>query len=232
MTGESIPYSLIGDNLVMSLFLLNLLAMAYVFLMNGSSILERTKSMFYYGKQSNPYNDRTHITRICNFLLYWQTVFYGSITLFGYMQYGNPAGMDHTAAYTHLLQYALLLVIALILKSGVTHLCNTTLFGENVAKEWDQSYFFTIKLLGFILFPIVVCCMFVKGFPKSYYTIYIIFVTLLYLAVIISRSIKIIFAKKCNYLDIFLYLCALELLPMAFLWKTIHIPNAFLIIKF
>ena len=211
----------------MLLFVANLLAMAYVFLMNGNSIIETTKSMFYYGKQSNPYNDRTHITRICNILLYWQTVFYSSITLFGYMQYKELAGIDNTTAYHILPKYALLLTAALLLKSSITHLCNRVLFGKLQAQEWDQSYFFTIKLLGFLLFPIVVCTIFVKGFPKSYYTIYIIFVTLLYLLTIISRLIKIIFTKNRNYLDIFLYLCALEFLPLVVLWKIAHEPSIF-----
>ena len=227
MTGETVPYSLINDNIIMLLFVANLLTMAYVFLMNGTSILETAKSMFYYGKQSNPYNDRTHITRICNILLYWQTLFYSSITLFGYMQYNKLAGINSATAYRVLPQYALLLTAALLLKGGITHVCNSILFGRQPAQEWNQSYFFTMKLLGFLLFPIVVCAIFVKGFPKTYYTIYITFATLLYLLTTISRLIKIIFAKNRNYLDIFLYLCALEFLPIVVLWKIAHEPSIF-----
>ena len=227
MTGETVPYSLINDNIIMLLFVANLLTMAYVFLMNGTSIVETAKSMFYYGKQSNPYNDRTHITRICNILLYWQTLFYSSITLFGYMQYKELAGIDSATAYRVLPQYALLLTAALLLKGGITHICNSVLFGKQQAQDWNQSYFFTIKLLGFLLFPIVVCAIFVKGFPKTYYTIYITFATLLYLLTTISRLIKIIFAKNRNYLDIFLYLCALEFLPIVVLWKIAHEPSIF-----
>ena len=231
MTGAPIPYCLINDNIVMLLFVTNLLAMAYVFLMNGSNILERAKSMFYYGKQSNPYNDRTHITRICNILLYWQAIFYGSITLFGYMQYNELAGIGNRAAYTSLACYAIMLTMALLLKGVFDFLCNSTLFGQQQAQEWNQSFFFTIKMLGFLLFPAVICAVFLEDFPKTYYTIYIIIVTLLYLVTIFTRLLKIIFAKKRNYLDIFLYLCALEILPLAILWKIAHEPSFFLTIK-
>lgn len=232
MTGEAAPYSLINDNLIMSLFLLNILSIGYVFLMNGSSLLEQAKNLLYYSKKTTPYNDRTHITRICNILLYWQTLFYSSITIFGYMQYNKPDGMNYTMAYSHLICYFLLFTVALTLKVAISYLCNSTLFGKQAAQDWNQSFFFTIKTLGFILFPIVVCCLLVKGFPKSYYTIYMIFATIFYLFAIITGSIKIIFAKKRNYLDIFLYLCALELLPMAVLWRIIHESTIFLIIKF
>ncbi len=231
MIGEYAPYSLVGDNIVMSLFVFNLLAMAYVFLMNGSNILERAKSIFYHGKQSNPYNDRTHITGICNALLYWQTIFYGSITIFGYTLYGNTVGTENCTAYTTLATYSALLAAALLLKCGITDICNRTIYGSNIATEWNRSFFFTTKMAGFLLFPIVLCTIFIKGFPKHYYTIYIIFATAMYFIMVIGSALKIIFAKKRNYLDIFLYLCALEFLPMAILWRIIHEASAFIIIK-
>lgn len=211
--------------------MLNIVGMAYVFLMNGSSILERAKSMFYHGKQSNPYTDRTHITKICNLLLYLQTIFYCSIIAFGYMQYGTQYATGATP-YIILSAFYLTFTVALIAKTLLYEACNITLFSAEAAHEWRQSYFFTVKLGGFILFPLVICIIFIRDFPKLYYTIYLIFATLLYTAVVIISAIKIIFKKKCYYLDIFLYLCALELLPMAILWRTLHIINAFLIIKF
>ena len=231
MMGEAAPYSLVGDNIIMSLFVLNLLAMAYVFLMNGHNILERAKSIFYYGKQSKPYNSRTHITGICDTLLYLQTIFYGSITIFGQTLYSNADGIKSSTAYTALATYAVTLVVAVLLKAVVTDVCNRTIYGKEAACEWSRSFFFTIKLLGFLLTPAVICTIFIKDLPEQYYTIYIIFATLIYLIVVISNSLKNIFSKKSYYLDIFLYLCALELLPMAILWKTIHSTNVFLIIK-
>ena len=231
MTGGAVTYNLLTDNTMQLLFVLNIVGMAYVFLMNGSSIAERAKSIFYYGKQSNPFNDRTHITKICNMLLYLQTIFYCSIVAFAYMQYSTPFIVGATP-HIVFAAFFLLFTIALLLKRVIYDACNLTLFSGTVAQEWRHSYFFTIKLIGFLLLPLVVCVIFVRDFSKLYYTIYLIFAMLIYIAVVISTAIKIIFKKKCNYLDIFLYLCALELLPMAILWRTLHLTNAFLIIKF
>lgn len=231
MTDGAVTYNLLTDNTMQLLFVLNIVGMAYVFLMNGSSIAERAKSIFYYGKQSNPFNDRTHITKICNMLLYLQTIFYCSIVAFAYMQYSTPFIVGATP-HIVFAAFFLLFTIALLLKRVIYDACNLTLFSNTVAQEWRHSYFFTIKLTGFLLLPLVVCVIFVRDFSKLYYTIYLIFAMLIYIAVVISTAIKIIFKKKCNYLDIFLYLCALELLPMAILWRTLHLTNAFLIIKF
>lgn len=229
-TGEAVPYNLLNDNIVMLLFVLNLVGMAYVFLMNGSSIVERAKSMFYHGKQSLPYTDRSHITKLCNLFLYLQTIFYCSIVTFGHIQYYTPFTVGITPRIT-LAAFGLLFATALFVKRLLYDACNITLFSSAIAREWLLSYFFTIKLAGFILLPLVVCIIFVKEFPNIYYTIYLIFATLVFAFVVICNAIKIIFKKKCRYLDIFLYLCALELLPMAILWRALHAINAFLITK-
>ena len=230
MTGIPAPYNMVNDNILMLLFVLNLIGMAYVFIMNGGSLTERIKSMFYYGKSSNPFNDRTHITGICNTLLYWQTRFYCAILTLGYMQYGQVATSEKEAQTTFFILTAIF-AIFLLLKRVIYDACNLILFGHQQAQEWRQSYFFTIKLIGFMLFPLVSCILFVKGFNKEYFTTYIIFVTLAHLFTFISNSIKIIFHKKRNYLDIILYLCALEFLPMAILWRLIGRLGVFLTIK-
>ena len=167
---EAIPYNLLNDNAIMSLFVLNLVGMAYVFLMNGSSIVERAKSMFYHGKQSNPYNDRTHITKLCNLLLYLQTTFYCSIIAFGGIQY-TTAFARGTTPHILLAALCLLVAAALLVKRVLYHICNITLFSAAAAREWNESYFFTIKLTGFILLPLAICVIFVKGFSITYYTI-------------------------------------------------------------
>ena len=79
MTGELAPYSMTNDNIIQLLLILNLVGIAYALLMNGAGILERIKCIFYYENKSTPYNDRTHITRICNTLMYFQFIFYSTI---------------------------------------------------------------------------------------------------------------------------------------------------------
>lgn len=231
MTGESIPYCMVNDNVLMSLFVFTLIGMAYVFIMNGGSIVERVKAMFYYGKQqSNPYNDRTHIAGICNMLLYWQVVFYASILSLKYIQHGNRLFIG-AEPYMVFITLAILFALLLPVKWLMFELCNRILFSNSAAQEWRYSYFFTIKLIGFLLFPLVVCSVFIKSFSMAYFMVYIIFAMLVYIYTFTRNCIKIIFSKKHIYLDIFLYLCALELLPMAILWRIIHQINVYLTIK-
>ena len=83
MTDTLAPYSMTNDNIVLSLLIFNLVGISYVLLMNGANIFERTKCIFYYENKSNPYNDRTNITKICNMMMDFQTIFYATVITAG-----------------------------------------------------------------------------------------------------------------------------------------------------
>ena len=90
MTNELAPYCMTNDNVVMMIFVMNIIGIAYALLMNGTGIIERLKCIFYYESKSTPYNSRTHITRICNALMYVQTLYYSSIIASEYILRNTP----------------------------------------------------------------------------------------------------------------------------------------------
>ena len=126
---------------------------------------------------------------------------------------------------------AALLTAFILVKRGIHYTVNSILFSNSIAGEWDSFYSFTIKLWGFLLTPAVLSILFVPQIPLRFVEIYSILTLVAYLYTIINGLNKIIFAKKCIYVDIFLYLCALEFLPMAMVWKTIQQLNDFVTIK-
>ena len=230
MTGATAPYNMVNDNIIMLLFIMNIIGISYVFLMNGASILERIKCIFYYESKSTPFNDRTHITKICNLFLYAQTVFYSVIVTIGYLQESKGLVLENGTLKAFLI-FASLFSAVLLLKKACYAIVNNIMFTKAVAQEWNNLYFFTIKLLGFALTPAVAIILFMPGISFIYVEIYLIFVTIAYLYTIFRGLINIIFPKKRNYLDIFLYLCTLEFLPMAMVWKSVLQLNEFITIK-
>ena len=229
MTGATAPYNMVNDNTIMLLFALNIVGVSYVFLMNGASILERIKCIFYYESKATPFNDRTHITRICNLLLYAQTVFYLIIVTIGYLQHCRLL-IDGKALPSLGIFAALYSAVILLKKAGYA-IVNNIMFTKAVAQEWDNLYFFTIKLTGFALAPAVTAILFIPGLSFIYVEIYLTIVLIAYLYTVFRGLINIIFTKKRNYLDIFLYLCALEFLPIAMVWKSVLQLNEFITIK-
>lgn len=231
MTSVPVPYFFGNDNVVLSFFLLNLLGIAYVFVLNGNGILQRLKNMFYYTSNSKPYNNQTHINRLCNCILYMQFVLFLSVLSFAKLQYDYGL-LYIERSYLFFVVYAIFFLSFFGVKRMVYSIVNHVLFTSRQEKEWHDSYFFTIQLAGFLLFPLVSFVLFV---PQLSYTIYFSYITitvLICLLMLIRCGKRIIFFQRYGFVEIILYLCTLEILPMAVLVKAIHELNEFLMIKF
>ena len=230
MTDTLAPYNMTNDNGILLLLILNLVSISYVILMNGVNIFERTKCIFYYENKTLPYNDRTHITKICNLMMDFQFVFYATILSTAILG-RHFHNITNENAIIMIFTLAALLTAFILVKRGIHYTVNSILFSNSIAGEWGSFYSFTIKLWGFLLTPAVLSILFVPQIPLRFVEIYSILTLVAYLYTIINGLNKIIFAKKCIYVDIFLYLCALEFLPMAMVWKTILQLSDFITIK-
>ncbi len=230
MTEATAPYNILNDNIIMSLFIMNIIGISYVFLMNGASILERIKCIFYYENKSTPFNDRTHITKVCNFILYAQTTFYSAIITGSYIrECGHLDAKGHETLF--LGAYALFVAAFVLFKRIAFDMANYILFSKKEAEEWRDLFLFTIKVIGFALTPAVIAILFIPGIDFKYVGFYTFLTLLVHIYTITSSLIRIIFNKKRNYLDIFLYLCALEFLPLALGWKLVLQLNEFITTK-
>ena len=230
MTEALAPYCMTNDNIIMMLLVLNLVGIPYVLLMNGANILERAKCIFYYENKSTPYNDRTHITKICNLLMNFQTIFFATIVTAGYID-GNCFNITRENSITLLGTLAALFTVVFLIKRGVNSVINNILFSKGTSEEWNSFYLFATKLWGFTLAPAALAILFIPAIPLKYVEYYSILTLVAYICTLIKGVHKIIFAKKCIYVDIFLYLCALEFLPIAMVWKTILQLSDFITIK-
>lgn len=230
MTRTLAPYCMTNDNIILLLLILNLVGISYVLLMNGANIFERTKCIFYYENKSTPYNDRTHITRICNLLMDFQTIFYASIITAGIVD-EHIFNIVKENSMPTIGTLAAIFILFLLIKKGLFSIVNNILFSKSISEEWNSFYFFTTKLWGFTLAPAALTILFMPAISLKYVEFYSILTLIAYLFTIIRGAKNIIFAKKCIYVDIFLYLCALEFLPIALVWRTIQQLGNYITIK-
>ncbi len=226
MTGTPIPYFFGNDNLLLALFLMNLLGISYVFILNGDSIFQRIKSLFYYSRNSKPYNNQTHINCFCNVILYLQVVLFYSVIAFARLKYEHGI-VDTSKSYLLWGIYMPIFALAIFAKRLIYDVVNAILFTPQQKREWRISYFFTIQLSGFMLFPLVLAMLIVPHVPYNVYLVYLTATALICLLMLINRCRKLIFMQKNGFLDIILYLCMLEILPIAVLVKAINELNDF-----
>ena len=230
MTNAPVPYNMTNDNTIMLLFILNIIGISYVILMNGTSIIERAKALFYYQRSSTPFNDRTHITKICNALMHAQTILYLTIITIAELQKSTILKLAENAIiYT--VGFALFYLAVILAKRGIYDLVNNILFTKKESQEWTNTYFFTMKLLGFALTPATISLLFIPEINIKSVNFYLLLTLIAYICTIITGLLRIIFTKNRNYLEIFLYLCALEFLPIAMAWKSVLQLSEFITIK-
>lgn len=229
MTSTPVPYNITNDNVIMLLFIVNIIGMAYVLMMNGTSIMERAKGIFYYQRNSTPFNDRTHITKICNALMYAQTIFYLTIITLAELQKGGLMLSGNALIYTG--AFAIFFILVLLAKKWTYDLVNNILYTKKEAEEFREIYFFTIKILGFVLAPAAIALLFIPALSVNSVNFYLLLTLAAYIYTIINGLFRIIFTKKGNYLEIFLYLCTLEFLPIAMVWKSVLQLSEFITIK-
>lgn len=224
------PYNIANDNAVMLLFILNLVGIAFVFIMHGTNIMERIKYVFYYGSNQTPFNDRTNISGLSNTLLHTQTILYSTIITIEFLKEKGLGNFDN-GSLPYLIAFILLFTTVILAKYASYYIVNSILFTRQAVKELQYIYMFTIKLLGFALAPAIISILFIPSISFTCVKVYLLLVLIAYLYMVISNMIKIIFARNINILDIFLYLCTLEILPILFVWNFILQVNEFITIK-
>lgn len=231
MSGTAVPYSIGCDNFILSLFIASLLGGAYVLLRDGAGIMERLKKMFYYKGQAIPYNSRAGVSNTGSNILYALFICYSTIIILGYLQQHHKL-QEFDNSYIPFAVFAVISILFLIAKGITYEFVNRVLFSDEQAREWRESYFFTLQLFSFALLPLVTAIILIPSLNNIIFNGYLLIIGIIYVLMLFIRCFNIIFNEKSYFLDIFLYLCAIELMPLGLMWYIIHQTYLFLIIKF
>ena len=114
----------------------------------------------------------------------------------------------------------LLLIGLYVVKQAVFWLVNWTFFGSQHAVLWHSSYSNWLVLLGI---PFYLCALLSVFMDWSANVVVGIVVILFVLAesALFFRAFHIFFGKKYGVLQLFVYLCTLELMPLLFIGKAL-----------
>lgn len=221
MTGLPIPYCMNSDNLILSLFMLDMLGYAYLLPVDGGNIAERMKNMFYYTGNSTPYKNSVKISLTGSVILYAQTIFHCAVITMGILLQRGEHDIC-SAPHTAFAICAAACTLFLPAKRIVYDFVNNVLFGAKQAEQWRSSYFFTIQITGTALWPLAAATILAPAVHPVILYGFLIAMLVIYFAMLSMRCFNIIFTGKHCYLDIFLYLCAIELLPLGLAWRSIQ----------
>lgn len=229
--GDPIPYSVRGDDLI-TLLLLTSFVLAVVAYSNVRGFIMRQAKKFFY----TPHDGATTVTetatevRFQGFIVFLSSLMIATLFYFYSLHYYGDSYILHSQYYLILIFWVIILFYFL-LKGLLYFVVNRVFFESKKNEQWAKSVLFIIAMEGILLFPAVIMAPYF-GLPIQSVGIYFAIVLVFIKILTFYKCFVIFFRQNVFGLQIILYLCALEIVPLLALWGALDITANNLKINF
>ena len=230
IAGDPIPYNISNDNVISSLLLGCFVMTLLAFAISKNFVVQQIKDFFYIPTRED-IKIPTSSELIALFYFALQTCLLLSMAYFFYVK----AHVADTFVFAEeYLFIGLLFIITLgytILKYPLYTLVNYTFFVGKNNGQWLHTLLLLSAVEGALLFPAV---LFQSYFdiPLQNTVFYAVFVLILVKILTFYKCFVIFFRKNGLFLQIILYFCTLEIIPLLALWGGLGIITNALTINY
>ncbi len=231
VAGDPVPYSAHADNTITTLLLVCFVLSVVSFSNAMHFIVRQAKSFFY-----SHYDGEADITETAvelRFQLYLIAVtsFLLSLLYYSYTldRYGDTFILS--SQYYLIAIYLGLILSYFMLKALCYMLVGSIFFGSKRNIQWLKVFLFVTSVEGVLLFPLVLLWVY---FDLSMQSAVIYFVIVLGIVkfLTIYKEYLIFFRRNVVKLQIFLYFCTLEIVPLLAIWGVLEFTANSLKINF
>ena len=214
VAGDPIPYIMSSDDILISFILVCFIATTLVFAHSSQTIFYHLKNFFYIPRSE--YSDATVPNRSVLLVLNLQTCFF-----FGFIWYFYTSNFATTtyllvSPYAAIVVYFAVFVAYFLTKAVVCRITNAIFFGSKKSGQMAQTLSFISALEGLAFFPAVILHTYL-GLSMQTIVYYFIFILTLAKLMIFYKCWVIFFRQISVFLQIILYFCALEIIPLLIL---------------
>ena len=211
VAGDPIPYTIHGDDVITGILLLCFIMALVSYAHSRTFFLHQLKNFFYIPRGGNNYTENSGNM----FLLFLnlQTCLLLAIISYFYTTTYLADTFILDEPYYLIAIYAGGFLTYFVLKSIVYQMVNHIFFESKKSRQWIWSLTFITALEGMVAFPIVMMQVY---FGVSMQNVVYIFIFILILTKILTiyKCWTIFFRQMSGFLQIILYLCALEIIPL------------------
>ena len=230
VAGDPIPYSVAGDSLITGLLLGCFVLALIAFSKSRRFVVRQTKRFFYV--QHGRTSAMTETAEEMRFQLFFvlQTCLLISLIAFFYTR----AYVSETFVVEHYQVigiYAIIFATYFLLKAIVYWFSNWVFFDRQKGGQWMESNLFMIFIEGVVLFPVVMLLAYFNLSIQSA-IVYTIIATALFKLLTLYKAYLIFFRQGSGFLQIILYFCALEGVPLLMIWGVFETTNNYLKVNF
>ena len=230
VAGDPVPYTVAGDNFITSILLLCFVLACVAFSKSRMFVIRQAKAFFRVPREGTTVMTETSTEVRFQFFLVLQTCLLIAI---GYFIYSKASVSDTFTIeqYQVISIYAGMVMGYMILKALLYSMTGWLFFDKKKNEQWLKAYLFLLSLEGVLLFPDV---MLLSYFDLSLQIAVIYALIVFGLVKILSfyKSYLIFFKRNGMFLQIFLYFCALEVVPLFALWGGLILIGHYLKINF
>lgn len=231
VAGDPVPYSLKNDNFITATLLVCFIVSLVSFANNHRFFVHQAKRFFRRPRAED--KDDTYTSNEVRFLLFLAGQGALLLALFQYF-YTRQNISDTFILPSHYLLIAIFFGMwagCFVVRSLLYTIVNGVFFGLRRNKVWLRSLLFITATEGAVLLPVELTQVYFGLSPES---AYVCAVTILLMAktLVFYKSYSIFFRLSGGFLQIFLYFCALEAIPLAALWSALVLVGNYLKINF
>jgi len=231
VAGDPVPYTIRGDNMITSLLLGSFILALISFAGSRFFFLRELKALFYPRKSTDDaISETSNEVRFQSFLVVLTALLLSILYYFYTRAYvGDTFIVDNQLALIGI--FFGIIVAYFLVKTLLYTAVNWVFFGMKKNGQWLRSQLFVTSLEGVLLFPLVMLQVY---FNMSLENGIIIFAVILVLVKILTfyKCFLIFFRQIGVFLQIILYFCALEIVPLLALWATLVLTSNLLKVNY
>ena len=212
VAGDPVPYTVAGDNLITSLLIGCVLLSMLTFARSGRFIATQAKNFFFRSKLGPTTIIETSGEVRFQLFFVLQTCLFFAI---GYFFYIRTFVSDTfiIEQYQIIGIFTAILAAYFLVKAIAYALTGWVFFDKKKNEQWMKSYLFLVSLEGLALFPMIMLQAYF-GWSMQNSVVYTICLLVLFKLLTFYKSYIIFFLRMGAFLQIILYFCALEIIPL------------------
>ena len=231
VAGDPVPYSIHNDSVITSIllafFILVVIAIANI----HEFIVRQFKNFFYIPREGTSEMTETGTElRIQVFMVFLSSLLLSLLFYFYTIHYiGDTFVLE--SQYYLIAVYLVLMIVYFTAKVILYSVVNSVFFDSKRKQHWFKTLLFISSMEGLILFPAVLLQTYFDMSEENvilYFTIVLFFVKIL----TFFKCYVVFFRRNVVKLQIILYFCALEMVPLLAFWGALDYVTDSLKINF
>ena len=220
VAGDPVPYTVQHDNVIISLLLLLFVLATIAFSNSRHFVVRQTKNFFSTNREGMTEITETAVEiRFQAFLTFLNSLLLSILFYFYTLNFiGETFLLD---SQYHLIAIFLgLTVVYYLVKTLLYTIVNNVFFDGKKNRQWMKSFLFITSIEGVLLFPLVVVWTFFDISIQNA-VFYVVIVISIVKILELFKCFLIFFRQNVVKLQIILYFCTLEIIPMVLLWGAL-----------